>query len=182
MYKKLNADNSLFLIIDVQEKLVGMLEKNTIVAKTTILAKAADKLNIPTIITEQYPTGLGQTVQEIKSIFSSNVQYFEKTSFSAFNDEIIAEAVRNSGRKQIFLCGIEAHVCVLQTALDLIDDGYDVFIVQDACASRNKYEFKLAIDRLKHSGATITCSEMVIFELLKSSKHPNFRELQALIK
>lgn len=182
MFKKLNSKDTLLLIIDVQEKLVKMLEKDIIVAKTSIIAATANILEIPTVVTEQYPQGLGSTVKIIKSKLSYDAAYFEKTSFSALEKTEISETLKNSGKKQIIICGIESHVCVLQSAIDLINEGYEVFIVKDACASRNKYEFKLSIDRLKEAGAIITCVEMVIFELLGSAKHPKFKELQALIK
>ncbi len=182
MFKKLESENSIFLIIDVQEKLVKMLEKDTIVKKATILSKVANILNIPTIVTEQYPKGLGSTIEGVKDSLPSNTSFIEKTSFSALNESQIAEKISSEGKKQIIICGIETHICVLQSAIDLINSGYEVFVVQDACASRNKYEFKLAIDRLKNSGAIITCVEMVLFELLKSAAHPNFKEIQALIK
>lgn len=182
MLKKLNSQNSLFLMIDVQEKLVNMLEKSTISAKTSILAATTNVLEIPTIVTEQYPKGLGPTVEIIKSKISPNASYFEKTNFSALGQPEVLEAIKKSGKKQIIICGIEAHICVLQSAIDLTNEGYEVFVVKDACASRNKYEFKLSMERLKEAGAVITCVEMTIFELLGSAKHPKFKELQALIK
>lgn len=182
MLKKLNSQDTLFLVIDVQEKLVGMLEKSTISVKTSILAATTNILEIPTIVTEQYPKGLGSTVEMVKSKLSANASYFEKTSFSALEQPEILEAIKNTGKKQVIICGIESHICVLQSAIDLINEGYEVFVVKDACASRNKYEFKLSIERLKEAGAVITCVEMIIFELLGSAKHPKFKELQALIK
>lgn len=182
MLKKLNAQDALFLVIDVQEKLVKMLEKDTVGAKTSILAATSNALDIPTIVTEQYPQGLGSTIEVVKTKLSPSTSYFEKTSFSALGNPEVIEAIEKSGKKQIIICGIESHVCVLQSAIDLTNKGYEVFVVKDACASRNKYEFKLAMERLKEAGAIITCVEMVIFELLGSSKHPKFKELQGLIK
>lgn len=182
MLKKLNTDNALLLIVDVQDKLVNMLEKNIIAAKTSILAATANTLEIPTIVTEQYPQGLGETVHLVKSKLSPNASYFEKSSFSALEQPEVTQKIKESGKKQIIICGIESHICVLQSTIDLINEGYEVFVVKDACASRNKYEFKLSIERLKEVGAIITCVEMVIFELLGSAKHPKFKELQSLIK
>lgn len=182
MFRKIDQNDSLLIIIDVQEKLVNMLEKRTVEAKTSILATTAKALEIPTIVTEQYPKGLGSTVELVKNNLPENALFFEKTSFSACESEEVTDAIKRTGRKQVILCGIEAHICVLQTALSLINHGYEVYIAKDACASRNKYEFNLAIDRLQQAGSTITCTEMVIFELLASAKHPKFKELQALIK
>ena len=90
--------------------------------------------------------------------------------------------MKKSGRKQIVLCGIETHICVHQTAAALIREGFEVFVVKDACASRKKYEFEQGIERMKDCGSHITCCEIVLFEWLKTSKHPNFKEIQALIK
>ena len=182
MYKKINPFDCTLLIIDIQEKLVGMLEKNTIAEKSAILSSAAKAINVPTIVSEQYPQGLGSTIISLKEKLPDDASFYEKNTFSAFENTEIADALKKNNKKQVILCGIETHICVLQTAIDLINNGYEVFVVQDACASRNKNEFKLAIDRMKHSGAIITCTEMVIFELLKSSKHPKFKELQQLIK
>ncbi len=182
MSRKLIADNAQLLIIDVQEKLVNMLEKCIIVDKTTILAAVSNSLNIPTLITEQYPQGLGNTVNEIKSKLAPETKFEEKVTFSAYEKNEIKGFIDATNKKQIILSGIETHICVLQTALDLINAGYEVFIVKDACASRSKYEFKLAIERLESAGAVITCVEMVLFELLGSARHPKFKELQALIK
>lgn len=182
MHKKLKADDSILLIIDVQEKLVGMLDKPTVATKTAILAATANSIALPIIVTEQYPKGLGSTVEIVNSKIPQGIERFEKTSFSAIETPEIKKHIELQSKKQIIICGIEAHICVLQTAIDLINEGYEVFVVKDACASRNKYEFKLAMERLRQAGAIITCVEMVIFELLGSAKHPKFKELQALIK
>ena len=93
-----------------------------------------------------------------------------------------AQQIKNSGKKQIVLCGIETHICVLQTAADLIKEGFEVYIVKDACASRNKKEYKTGLELLEQYCAKITCVEIALFEWLKTSKHPNFKEIQALIK
>ncbi|MDD3237687.1 MAG: hydrolase [Candidatus Gastranaerophilales bacterium] len=182
MSQKLNTEKSELLIIDVQEKLVAMLNKKVVDSKTAILAATANTLEIPTIITEQYPQGLGGTVDIVKTKLPPNSTILEKTTFSACETAPVMKTIEATNKSQIIICGIEAHICVLQTALDLINKGYEVFVVKDACASRNKEEFKLAIKRLEQAGAIITCVEMVLFELLGSAKHPKFKELQALIK
>ena len=182
MFKKLIADNSLFLMIDVQEKLVNMLQKDIIVGKSSILAAIANSLDLPTVVTEQYPKGLGTTVEQVKSKLPANAKIEEKTAFSALENEEVTKFIETSSKKQVIICGIESHICVLQTTIDLLNKGYEVYVVKDACASRDKYEFKLAMERLESAGAIITCVEMVLFELLGSAKHPKFKELQALIK
>lgn len=176
----LNKNDCLFLIIDIQEKLVKMLEETDIVKNVTILVKSCDVLNIPTIITEQYPKGLGSTIDEIKSV--SNATYFEKTAFSAIKDEKILKEIENKNKKQIIICGIEAHICVLQTALELKEKGYEIYFVNDCSASRKSSDFQTAVEYLKQEDIRIVSKEIVLFSLLETSRHPNFKELQQLVK
>lgn len=178
MQKKLNRLDAAFLIIDVQEKLVNMLKDETMAKKSGILAKTANIMQLPVIVTEQYPKGLGSTIPEVKDNLPSNTKYFEKVAFSALKDELLEKELT---KKQIVLFGIEAHICVLQTAIALINKGFEVFVVKDACGSRNEYEFNLAMERLSEAGAIITCTEMVLFELLETAKNPDFKAVQALI-
>ena len=178
MKKTIKIDEATMLIIDVQEKLVAMLNDERVKIDAIKLAKAASILNIPTIITEQYPKGLGSTIQEIKDSLP-NAEYIEKTSFSAFKEDDVKKLL---SQRQVIIFGIETHICVLQTALDLINEGYEVFVVQNACGSRNEENKDAALRRLIHAGAQIVTTEMVLFELLEGSKHPNFKEVQALIK
>lgn len=178
----LSQNDSLVLIIDVQERLVGMLEKDIIVSKTAKLADAARILDIPVVVTEQYPKGLGSTVAAVSEKFAQDTPVFEKNTFSVLDTEEIAEKIKSYGKKQIVLCGIETHICVHQTCAALLDAGYEVYVVKDACASRNKYEFEQGISIMQQNGAKITCLEIVLFEWLKIAKHPNFKEVQALIK
>ena len=171
-------EEALFLIIDVQEKLVAMLNDENVKIDSIKLAKIASILDIPTVITEQYPKGLGSTIQEIKEALP-NAEYVEKNTFSAFKEDEVKKLL---SQKQIIIVGIETHICVLQTAMDLKNKGYEVFLVQNACGSRTEKNKEAALRRLIHAGVQIVTTEMVIFELLESSKHPNFKEVQALIK
>lgn len=171
-------EEALLLIIDVQDKLVAMLNDENVKNDAIKLAKTASILNIPTVITEQYPKGLGSTIEEIKEVHP-NAEYVEKTTFSAFKEDDVKKLL---SQKQVILFGIETHICVLQTAIDLLNEGYEVFLVQNACGSRNDDNKQAALRRLIHAGVQIVTTEMVIFELLESSKHPNFKEIQALIK
>lgn len=178
----LDKDNSILIIIDVQEKLVSALDKNIVVDRTAVLTKAANILGIPTIITEQYPKGLGSTVDAVKQNLAKDSTVFEKTAFSALREEGFKEILKSYGKKQIVVCGIETHVCVHQSVADLLIEGFDVYVVKDACASRKKYEFKQGIERMQENGAKITCLEIVLFEWVKNAKDSNFKEIQALIK
>lgn len=178
----LSVDNSILLIVDIQEKLVGMLNKDTIVKKACALAKAASLLGVETIVTEQYPKGLGATIEPLKVVIAQDAKYFEKTAFSALKEQEILSAIEATGKKHVIICGIEAHICVYQTAIDLISKGYEVSFVADASASRNKFEYKTGKELLRQNGVNITCVEIVLFELLQSSKNPCFKDVQALIK
>lgn len=178
----LEPENSLLLIIDVQEKLVNALDKDIIVKRVSSLVKSAKLLEIPVVVTEQYPKGLGATLPSVSTEFPENTPVFEKTSFNALATEGVLEKIKSYEKKQIVLCGIETHICVHQTAAALIREGFDVFVVKDACASRSKYEFKQGIELMASNGAKITCVEIVLFEWLKTAKNPCFKEIQALIK
>lgn len=180
----LKTMDSLVLIIDIQEKLMGMLNhgiKEQILTRAPKLARAAKILGVNTIVTEQYPKGLGQTINEIQTELA---QYhpIEKTDFCALMEPGFLETIKSLGKKQVILCGIEAHICVYQTAVKLLEEGYEVFILKDLCASRNKVEFECAMDLLSNLGAKITCLEIVLFEWLKTAKNPHFKEIQAMIK
>lgn len=176
----IKTENSAFLFIDIQEKLTAMLRKDKAAKKAEILAKTAKILNIKSIITEQYPQGLGSTIPSVKYCLPDSAKFFEKTSFNALETDGVKESLGDV--KNIFIFGIETHICVLQTTLALLENGYNVFVVKDACASRETEEFKAGINLMEKEGAKIMTTEIVLFELLKSSKHPHFKEVQLLIK
>lgn len=178
----LDKNDSLLLIIDVQEKLVNALDKQVVVTRTATLAKAAKILGVPVIATQQYPKGLGLIVEAVSQNFTPDTKIVDKTSFSAVQEEGFLDVLKSFNKKQVVVCGIETHVCVHQTVADLITEGFEVYVAKDACASRNKYEFKQGIERMQSNGAKITCLEIALFEWLRDAKNPNFKEVQALIK
>lgn len=182
MTNMLEKNESLLLVIDIQDKLVNSLDKHVIVTRTETLVKAAKILEIPTIATQQYPKGLGLIVDSIKQNLPIGTKIIDKTSFSAVKEKGFMEILKSFNKKQIVICGIETHICVHQTAADLIAEGFDVYVVKDACASRSKYEFKQGIERMQANGAKISCLEIVLFEWLKNSQNPSFKEIQSLIK
>ena len=178
----LKREDSLLLIIDIQEKLVrACKDVETISKRASILANSAQILSIPTVITEQYPQGLGATVEEIKTV-APEAKFVEKTYFSALKEEGFKDLLASYGKKQIILCGIEAHICVYQTCLELLDLGYEVYVAEDCCSSRKEYEFIHGINLMKNEGAKISCVEMILFEWLEGAKNPKFKEVQQLIK
>ena len=169
------------ICIDIQEKLVNMLKNSSEIASNTVkLIKAAAILNINTIITEQYPKGLGSTIEEIKNI--KNFKTIEKTSFSALQTEGFKEEFEKLKTKNVVIFGIETHICVYQTVIDLLEKGYNVYVVSDCSSSRSEFNHNSALDLMRQKGANITTLEIVLFDFLKSSKHPNFKEIQGLIK
>lgn len=182
MSKVLNKEDSLLLVVDVQEKLVVALDKDIVVKRVANLATAANILEIPILVTQQYTKGLGQTVSAISQIFDDKTKVVEKVSFSALKEEGFLDILKSYNKKQIVVCGLETHICVHQTVADLLEEGFEVFVAKDACASRRKYEFKQGIECMQQSGAKISCVEIILFEWLKTAKNPCFKEIQALIK
>ncbi len=178
----LSAENSLVLIIDIQDRLVAALNKDVIVENSVKVASAAKALNIPVILTEQYPKGLGHTVQRLTDVLPEGSEVVEKTYFNALLEDGMLEKIKSYGKKQIVIFGIETHICVHQTASALVEEGFEVYVIKDACASRNKYEFKQGIEAMVANGVKVSCVEIALFEWLKGAKNPKFKEVQALIK
>lgn len=177
----LQAEESLLLVIDFQEKLMPAIDKRErIIHNTGLLLKLADKLSIPVIVTEQYPQGLGPTVPEIKEHLN-DYQLVEKTTFSAMIP-VFEEKLTALGRKQIIVTGVETHVCVFQTVRDLVAAGYEVYLVEDAVGSRFKVNYKSGREMMRDLGAIITNTETVIFDILKIAGTPEFREMSKLLK
>ncbi len=175
----LKASDALVVMIDMQEKLVNATNAENEVKQAEKIIKTAEILNIPVLVSEQYPKGLGQTLPELKN---DKQKYIEKTSFSLLKQEDALDMVRLFHKKQIILFGIETHICVYQTAMDLMKKGYEVYLIKDACKSRKEYEYNAGIDLMRQNGIKISCVEVALFELLESSKHPHFKEIQQLIK
>lgn len=177
----LNKDNTILLIIDIQERLAPVMEnKEGIISNTNILIETAKQMNMPIIVTEQYPKGIGHTVTEIKDNLV-NEKLFEKISFSAYIDDI-KDAIKQTGRTKVIITGIETHICVFQTARDLISDGYEVFVSRDAVSSRVKENYINGLHLMKEMGAVITNTESIVFDLLKKAGTPEFKVLSKLIK
>ncbi|MEI8388654.1 MAG: hydrolase [bacterium] len=181
--KLLNSENSILLIIDIQEKLLkAQHDKEKIQKNAVILTKAAKILGIPVIVSEQYPQGLGATIPEIKENLSENAKYYEKKSFSCCANSAFEDLIKETGKNQVIVCGIESHVCVHQTVSDLLSAGYEIFLVKDAVGSRKEYECEIGFERMISSGAVPACVEMIVFELIKCASHEKFKQIQELIK
>ena len=170
------SDSALF-VVDEQARLApAMFSREQALANTAILIKAATRLGVPVIASEQYPKGLGPTVPEIAALLPAGPMA-EKIHFSCASDPGILARVSGLGRGQIVVAGMEAHVCVLQTALGLKERGYEVHVVADATSSRRPESHALAMDRLRLAGIPVVSTEMVVFEWLEQAGSAEFREL-----
>ncbi len=179
---RLRAENSVLIVVDVQERLAPAIhEHETVVANTRILQQAADRLDVPVLVSEQYPRGLGPTIQPVASLAAAD-QVIEKIEFSAAANTTFANRLADLQRGTAVVCGMEAHVCVLQTVMDLAAGGTDVALVRDACGSRDPANAEAAFARAARDGVAIATTEMVVFEWLHRAGSPEFRELSRLIK
>jgi len=177
----LDRENTVLLEIDIQDKLVPVMKyKDQVIRNAKILITAAREMNVPVIATEQYPKGLGRTVLELLSLMDEE-NIFSKNSFTAYTDQVKA-ALQKRAKKKVVVTGMETHVCVFQTVRDLINDGYQVFVVKDAIASRTKSNYLNGLDLMQAMGAVITNTETVVFDLLKVSGTPEFKMMSKLIK
>lgn len=170
------------LVIDVQEKLLpAIYEKETMLLNAQKCIKAAKILDLPLLYTEQYPKGLGITVAELRADLD-DAPVFEKTDFSCLGSEGLKKFLKSRKVKKVLLAGIEAHVCVFQTAKDLLHEGYEVLVAADAVSSRKELDRKWALKNLREMGASVSTFECFFMEYLKGSRHPLFKEISAVLK
>lgn len=179
---RLNAEQSLLLVVDIHVRLAPAVHgADRAIANAAILMKAARRLGVPVLVSEHYRQGLGPTVPEIAALAPEGA-IMEKIHFSCADEPACAERMAAIGRPQVVIAGMEAHVCVMQTALGLKDASYQPFLVQDATGSRRHEDYAAAIERLRADGIPIVTTEMVVFEWLNRADTPEFRDLLALIK
>jgi len=178
----IQADQSLLLLIDVQARLLpAMVDPGGAVAGCAKLLKAASRLGVPILASEQYPKGLGPTVPELAALVPAGAT-LPKMTFSCADEPAIDARIAASGRRTLVLCGIEAHVCVLQSAIGFRARGYDVAVALDATSSRRAGDRDLAAHRLRQAGVVVAGVEMVLFEWLVRAGTPEFKDVAALIK
>lgn len=171
--------DSVLVVIDIQERLAGAMPeaaREAVIRNTRLLLEAAGRLGVPTMLTEQYPKGLGPTACELLAALPEGAQKIEKTCFSC------AGSVDPGARPQVILAGMEAHVCVLQSALELRAAGREVFVVEDACCSRNPANHANAMRRMRAAGVVIANTESVLFEWLRDARHAQFKAISALLR
>ena len=177
------ADNCVCVVIDIQAKLLpAMNDPATVLNRAQMLVKGMNELNVPVVVTEQYPQGLGNTVPELAELFTENTPVIAKTSFSCFGEAAFAETMDVEKRPVMVIAGIESHVCVAQTALDALNAGFKVFIAADAVNSRKASDLDIALSQLRSAGCTVASAEAILFMLLKSAKHPSFKAISKLVR
>jgi nicotinamidase-related amidase len=178
----LEVDKTALLIIDVQDRLYrAMHEKEVLAENIEKLIRGVRVLGIPVIATEQYPQGIGPTIPKIATLLDG-VPVISKLSFSCCGDPAFLGAFTALNRKQVLIAGIECHVCVYQTTMDLLDRGHEVQIVADGVSSRTAWSRDIGLQKMRDEGAKITSTEIVLFELLKSAGAAPFREISQIIK
>jgi len=179
----LNEKNTALFVIDVQESFRSVIPRfEEIAVRISTAVRGFQMLDVPIVVTEQYPKGLGPTVEEIALSLPDDVKPFEKSAFSACGSEPLKDMLEGLDVNQIVLCGIEAHVCVCQTALELLDIGYDVHVLTDCVGSRFEHDKEAGLSKMYGSGVDPSSVEMALFELMRDSSHEKFKSIQALIK
>jgi isochorismate hydrolase len=180
---KLDAAKAVLLVIDIQDRLVPAMPQDVYLrmrSTVEMLLNGASLLDMPLVTTEQYPQGIGHTVAELTAACEGTV--VEKVSFGCCGEPDFLAALKKTGRSQVIVTGMEAHVCVYQTVLGLLEDGYNVHLVCDAICSRKKIDYHAAIANADRSGAVVTTAETVLFQMLQKSTHAQFRAISKLIK
>lgn len=179
----LNLHSSVLVVVDVQEAFRSVInDLSEIASRISTAVRGMQTLGVPVIVTEQYPKGLGPTVEEISIILNADTPIIEKTSFGSCGEPKFASLLENSDAKQIILCGLETHICVNQTAHGLLELGCDVHLLTDCVASRFSADKEAGIAKMTAGGAKVSTVEMALFELLKDAGQAKFKEIQALIK
>jgi nicotinamidase-related amidase len=178
----LDSHDSVLLIIDIQDRLAAVMkEKDKVVKNNVLLIELSKMLKIPVVVTEQYPKGLGRTVPEIRAVLSE-YRPAEKMTFNCCGEPVFLSEIRKHGRKRVVVTGMETHICVLQTTTGLLREGFIPHVVQDAMCSRTKENWKTGTELMRDAGAVVTCTETVLFQLLKVAGTEEFKAVSRMIK
>lgn len=170
------------LVVDIQEKFRPVIDRfDTVAVRAALLVRGFTLLNLPIVVTEQYPRGLGKTAEPLRQALNT-IQPFEKMSLSCMRQSGFLERLRETAMESVVVCGIETHICVNQTVHDLLSNNFGVQVVTDATASRSDHDHQTALRKMELSGALPTTVEMCLFELLKTAGTEEFKQIQALIK
>lgn len=177
--RPLEPEQCSLIVIDIQEKLLPpIFQKERLVKNSQLLIRLAGILKIPTLMSTQYAKGLGQTIPEIASLLPE-IEAIDKQLFSCFGSDVFCSVLKRlpGNRNTVLLCGMESHICVMQTALGALREGYIVHVASDAVSSRTEWNWQIGLERMRSAGAVISSTEMIIYELLRSSGAPAFKEL-----
>ena len=179
---RINKEDAIFCLVDVQDKLYPHVRNKDEIEKNLVtLAKGLKLHGIPFIVNEQYKKGIGETIPSLREIVDED-PHFEKTTFSCCKNEPTMDAIKAAGKKFVIVAGIETHVCVLQTCIDLLEAGLQPVLVTDCVTSRKQKDTDMAIQRLIQAGVVPTTYESILFELTVNAKNPCFKEISSLVK
>ncbi|MCC6712728.1 MAG: hydrolase [Candidatus Dadabacteria bacterium] len=181
----LKREDTVLVVIDMQERLMSAMpdiHSRVAVRNVRVLIEAAKVLGIPVLATEQYPKGLGPTIEDVTDSLGEGVKPIEKVVFSCARAEEFGDAVKELGRSSYILAGTETHVCVLQTAVDLVNEGYNVYVPADAVVSRNDLDWQKGLDLMGKAGATVGTTEAFLFMLLERAGTDEFKAVSKLVK
>lgn len=181
-FTRVKKEDTAAVVVDIQERLFPIIYKNDKLTNSLVrLIHGLRVLDIPLIVTQQYTKGLGETIKPVKDALGG-FTHIEKQSFSCCGDEAFMDAVKKTGKRNIILMGIESHVCVLQTCLDLIDGGFQPVLIEDCVSSRYKNDKKIAVERMRQAGAIVSTYESILFELTVVSGTEQFKAIAKIIK
>ncbi len=179
---RLNKENTIGLVIDMQEKLLPHIHNHEKILKSNLtVVQGLKALNVPIVVTQQYTKGLGNSISELSEAIG-NFSYIEKSTFSCYREPAFIKVMNRSGKRNVLIIGIESHICVLQTALDLLYNNFNPVIVTDAIGSRNEEDKKIALWRMRDVGCIMTTTESILFELCRKAGTPEFKEISNLVK
>lgn len=178
----INRDEAVLVVIDIQDKLFqAMQNREALLANAAKTIRGAKVFSLPIVVTEQIPEKLGETIPEIARELEG-IERISKSSFSSWGESKFRKKMKSVNRRKAVILGIESHVCVYQTAVDLLDNGYEVHIVVDAVSSRTKENSDIGISAMKSAGAHLTSTEMFLFEILGSAENAGFKDIQKIVK
>lgn len=179
----LQANRSVLVVVDMQEPFLrAIFERERVIQTCRLLIQSANVLKVPVIATLQYAQKMGAVIPEIAEVLPEGCEPIDKMCFSCYGSEPFRAALMASERTQVVLCGVEAHICVTQTALDAQEAGFQVHVVEDAVSSRSRENWQIAMSRLRHAGAVVTCVESVVYEWLVQAGTDEFRQILQLVK
>ena len=177
---RLKVEDTALLVVDIQEKLLPkIMQAGEVLRNASFIVNAAKVLGVPVIATEQYPKGLGPTVEPIRGLLTT---VWEKKTFSAVAEGGALDFLKSDARIKVVVAGIEAHICVMQTVLDLLNQGFHVFVCVDAVSSRYAIDVKIALKRMQQAGAILVTAETCVYEWLETAANPAFREISTMVQ